>query len=110
MKITNVEAMVLGQHPGEKPGAALGLGVVELLPTPVSAKVRFVARQLKGRSVVVEPPIEARILAVAEVDAGVDVAVEQLAFDRLRFALVVHGRVGDLGRTLRQVLTEETRE
>jgi hypothetical protein len=41
--------------------------------------VRLVAGELEGRGVVVEPPVQARVLAVAEVDADVDVAVEEIA-------------------------------
>ena len=72
--------------------------------------MRFVAGQLKGRGVMVEPPVQAGALAVAEIDAGVDVAIEELGTDGVGIALVLHGRVGHLGRACGQVLAKEAGE
>ena len=62
----------------------LAVGVVELAAGGVRAEVVLVARQLERRRVVVEPPGQARILRVAEVDAGVLVPVEAVRRERLR--------------------------
>ena len=105
-----VEAELGGDGVGQELGAALGLGIVELAAGGVGAEVVLVAGQLERRGVVVEPPGEARVLRVAEVDAGVLVAVEVVGGERLRVPLVLERPVEDLQGPLGNPLAVEPGE
>src|SRR5262249_33105128 len=91
-------------------GAALRVLVVELATGCVRAEVGLVAGELESRRVVVEPPREARVLRVAEVDARVLVAVEALRREGLRLALVLEGPVHDVHGPLGHALPVKARE
>ena len=106
----DVEAELRGHGVGQELRAALRRRVVELPPGRVGAEVRLVARLLERRRVVVEPPGQPRVLRVAEVDAGVLVAVEAVGRERLRVALVLERAVDDLDRLLGDALPVEARE
>ncbi len=95
-----VEAEFGGDGVGQELGATLRFGIVELPAGGVGAEVVLVAGQLERRGVVVEPPGEARVLGVAEVDAGVLVSVEVVGGERLRVPFVLERAVDDLQRVL----------
>src|SRR4051812_47781269 len=70
----------------------------------------LVARKLEGRDVVIEPPAEAGILRVAEIHAGVVIAVEAICRERLGLALVFEGPKRHLDRFLGDGLSVEPRK
>ena len=95
---------------GQELRAALRLRIVELAPGRVGAEVILVARKLERRGVVVEPPGQARILRVAEIDAGILVAVEAVGRERVRLPFVLEGPERDLDRPLGDAFPVETGE
>jgi hypothetical protein len=99
-----------GARVGQELRAALRGWIVELATGGVGAEVVLVARQLKRGGVVVEPPRQARILRVPEVDAGVLVPVEEVRRERLRRALVFQRPIGHLDRALGDAFAIKTRE
>jgi hypothetical protein len=85
--------------------AGFAMDVEELLPAPVRKEMRLVLGGEECRLMMVEPPGEAVVRAVFEIDDGVLVPVELIAVERV--ARPVHRRgVGHLRRRVHRRFIE----
>jgi hypothetical protein len=76
LQTARVEAEVLPKHIDDELRARTVSGIVKLLPAVIGAKVEFVLAAQERALVMIEPPREARIARVLEIQDGIFVAIE----------------------------------
>ncbi len=95
-QIRRVETEALAGHRGDEGGAGFVARVVELAPAGIAAEMFGIGGAEEGALMVIEPPRQARIARILEIDDGVFVAIEQFGRERLG-CRVSHSRVPELG-------------